>query len=396
MTGTGESPRVLDLTGPLAIYGTRLMADLGADVIRVEDPAGDSIRRSPPFAGDVPDPEKSLAHLSFNTNKRSVTLDLRSARGQEIFRRLVKTADILVETFSPGYLETLDLGYAALREINPGLIMASVTPFGQTGPSAAWEASEITLWAMSGLMSITGDSNGPPVLAAQGYLVTGVAGLYTAIGSYLGLLARRLTGEGQHVDVSAQEALASTMVQGLVEYLFNQRITGRMGAKHGHIAVAGNYTCKDGFWSLSIGSAEHWHRLVEWIGDQELATNPALADEPERYRVRHLVNEKIEAWARQQTRAELVAEGQARQLPVASINTAADLVADPQLGARGYFVAVDHPTLGTFRVPGLVTDVLNRPRFRPAPLLGQHNEEVYGEIGLSQEAVQGLREAGII
>ena len=202
--------RVLDLTDEKGVLCTKLMADFGADVIKIEPPGGDPMRRIGPFYHDEPDPEKSLFWFTFNTSKRSITLDITRREGQEILRQLATTADFVVECFAPGYLDSLGLGYSALSEVNPRLIMTSITPFGQTGPYRDYKASDIVGLAMGGLLYLNGEPGRPPVRvrASQAYAQ---ASVQAAGGTMVAHYYREISGEGQHVDVSMQEAVSNTL-----------------------------------------------------------------------------------------------------------------------------------------------------------------------------------------
>ncbi|MFC1991002.1 CaiB/BaiF CoA transferase family protein, partial [Chloroflexota bacterium] len=223
------SYRVLDLTDEKGWYCGKILGDLGADVIKIEKPGGDPGRNIGPFYHDISDPEKSLNWFAFNTSKRGITLDIETADGREFFRRLVNTADFIIESFPCGHMETLGLGYETLSEINPRIIMSSITPFGQSGPRQDYKSCDIVALAMSGMMYLTGDPDRPPlrIQSPQAYLM---AGAQAAVGSLIAHYNRELIGEGQHVDVSIQESMITATTQAVPFWHLRNIIMKRSGA----------------------------------------------------------------------------------------------------------------------------------------------------------------------
>lgn len=400
--------KVLDLAGPIGVYCSKVLADLGADVIRVEPPRGDAMRELGPFYGDSPDPEKSLYWWQYNTSKRGVTLDIEKPEGQEVFKRLVQWADVLVETFEPGYLDRLGLGYEALRAINPRVIVTSITPFGQTGPYAHFKGPDIVGQAMSGLMSTVGAPDRPPypVASENGYWA---AGCLAANGTMLALHFRSAGGGGQHVDVSMQEAITLGIgnsmptydVLGLV-YRRGQGISQAVGA------VRNIFRCKDGhvfFMAAAPGTRIEWVRdllMEHGLGeefDPKWLDVPKMRDNPvERQRFEDLM---LRFFARF-TKWELMDMGFNREKRVfmVSLDTAKDVANSPQLKARGFFREVEHPELGkSFRYPGPPYPLPASPAtiFRRAPLVGEHNQEVYGQVlGMTTEEMRRLQQERVI
>ena len=225
--------RVLDLADEKGLYCAKIFADMGADVIKVEKPGGDSTRDIPPFYQDIPHRERSLYFWQYNNDKKSITLNLEVTEGQQIFKTLVKTADIIIETYPPGYLDSLNLGYEALKKINPALIITSITPFGQTGPYKDYKASDIVGVAMGGLMSTCGYPDGPPIMpyGGQGYHI--VAN-HAAIATLIALYHKDATGSGQHIDVSMQTAIAQSLEFANIFYLYNKdQVLKRQASRHG-------------------------------------------------------------------------------------------------------------------------------------------------------------------
>src|SRR5690349_8581910 len=265
--------RVLDLTDEGAMICGQILGDLGADVILVEPPRGAQARRTGPFVDDQPEVNRSLNFWSLNRNKRGITIDLESAAGRERLLQLVRSADILVESSAPGYLERIGLGYNALAEINPGLIMISITPFGQSGPKANWAATDLTVTAASGVLFMTGDEDRPPVYVSipQAYLN---AGAEAAVGALIALCARERDGRGQHIDVSAQTAMMMTTGFMVLAHGWNDHAAERVGGgmKLGHLRLRFIYPCKDGHVNITFlfGAVfgQPTRRLFEWIYEE--------------------------------------------------------------------------------------------------------------------------------
>src|SRR5205809_479514 len=277
--------RVLDLTGELGPLCAKILADLGADVLKVEPPTGDPSRWRGPFPGDRPDPEQSLSWAAWNVNKRSVTLDLSLPAGRDGLRRRAREADFLIESFPPGELDGLGLGYPALAEENPRLIVTSITPFGQTGPYSKYRASDLELMAAAGCMSLSGEPDGPPLRVSLPQ-ASAWAGVYAAAGSLLALHHRYLTGEGQHVDVAAQSCLLSALGHAPGFWDLNRTNAVRAGVFMTGRSITGArmrvmWTCRDGFLNFIIYGGEAGRRtnqaLVRWMDESRMAARLLLA-----------------------------------------------------------------------------------------------------------------------
>jgi benzylsuccinate CoA-transferase BbsE subunit len=410
--------RVLDLTDHKGIYCAKVLADLGADVIKIEKPGGDAARNIGPFYKDIPHPEKSLYWWAYNTSKRGITLNLETADGKDIFRRLVKTADAVVESFPPGYMDSLGLGYSALSEINPGIIMTSITPFGQTGPHKDWKATDLVGWAMAGQAYVTGDDDRPPcqVSFPHCYLV---AGCHAASGTLAALYHRELSGEGQHVDVSMQESVLWTTLL-LVQFwdmmqinLFRAGSRRSMGTALFRLA----FPCKDGYVGFLIAGGQlasiSMPPLLKWMAEEgmlgafEDKKDWEARDWIEKIDAWSLTQETIDAWENSvidffagKTKAEIYEKAREKGIIIYPVSTTQDLAQNAQLKARDFYVEVEHPELGeTITYVGSPYKMTVAPWriSRRAPLIGEHNREIYeGELGLSPEDTRLLKEAGVI
>ncbi|MBP1684879.1 MAG: putative acyl-CoA transferase/carnitine dehydratase [Deltaproteobacteria bacterium] len=395
--------RVLELADEKGLYCGKLLADMGADVIKIERPGGDPTRNIPPFWGDTPHPERGLFFLYTNTSKRAVTLDVTTAEGQALFRRLAQTADLVIETFEPGTMDGWGIGYQALNENNPGLVFTSITGFGQTGPHKAFKSSDLVANALAGGMYVTGVPEDPPVVlvGSQAHIM---ASTCAAVSSMIALFHSTLRGEGQQVDISVEEVnLAVTHIAGVGRWLEDRLIPKRIGSALIAAVPSGAYPCKDGLVYLIVNRPLHWKALAQWI--YEVTGNDIVLDPmfegptANRQPVRDLLDVYISDLTARFTVDEMYHEGQRRHLAVTPVNTATGVVQDPHLAARNYFVAVDHPGVGTLRYPGAPYRHAGTPWAitRPAPRVGQHNEEIFcGELGLSTETVGELRQRGII
>ncbi len=376
---------------------------MGADVVKIEPPGGDETRHLPPFWHDTPDPDGSLFFLYMNTSKRGVTLDLTRPAGRDLFKRLARTADLIVETFPPGHLDTLGLGYDALKEDNPGLVLTSITGFGQTGPQRHFASRDIVAGALGGATYVTGEAEDPPVtLAGSQAHVT--AATYAAVSSLIALHHASRSGEGQHVDVSVEETTASvTHICGAGKWLDDHIIPKRMGTGLFASVPSGAYRCKDGLVYLMINRPLHWKALAQWIN--EVTGNAAVLDplfegpSSNRHASRDLIDFYITELTSRHTVDEIYREGQRRHIAFTPVNTAAAVARDPQLAARNFFVEVADAKRGALRYPGAPYRHAETPWriSRPAPRLGEHNEEIYGgELGLPADAIRAFTASGVI
>jgi crotonobetainyl-CoA:carnitine CoA-transferase CaiB-like acyl-CoA transferase len=413
--------RVLDLTDEKGLYCTKLLADLGADVLKIERPGGDPARLIGPFYRDDPDPQKSLHWFQFNTNKRGITLNLATADGREILKKLVENSDVLVETFMPGHLNSIGLDYPVLKGINKKLIMASITPFGQTGPYKAFNGSDIVGQAMGGLMYLAGFPDDPPnrLYGSQAYHM---ASVQAASGILTALYVREMTEQGQHVDVSIQEAVAIAQESAMQTYDLRGEIrqrTGVSGLAPAHPGM-GTFECKDGYVNIFMPD---WQVLLEWMESEGMAGDLRTSHYQVIEKLSNLgfiftiimdreayarflreeyapVDERLKAFLKNHTKKEIYEGAQKRRLQISMVSTIEDLIENPQLEALGYFVDVEHPELATtLKYPGAPYHLSDNPWKikKRAPLIGEHNLEIYeGELGFSRDELILLKQGGII
>jgi len=386
------------ISGP---YCGKLLADLGAEVIKVEQPGlGDKARRWGPFPDDIPHAEKSGLFLFLNANKSGITLNVESGLGPRIFEQLVSWADILIESQTTKEVERLGFDYESLAKLNPSLIMTSITPFGRTGPYKTYKGCDLISSHSSseafgnpaeGVDDIEND--GP--LKGPMHAADFMTGLTAALCTMPAVISRQATGSGQHIDLSAQEALSSVVRQELAfcmcEGLRPTRQKGRK--RRGGIL----YPCKDGY--VCIWAGPHWEKMVEMIGNPDWAQVELFKDEATRNEHMEDINKLVVLWTMKYTAEEIDQAGIAYGVPVSPVRSVKDLVADEQLAFRDFFVDIDHPETGKLKYPGAPYKLSATPweiRHR-APLLGEHNEKVYCRmLGYSRQDLVRMRQAGII
>ena len=386
-------------TGP---YATKLLADLGAEVIKIEDPfGGDEARRQGPYPGDNPNSEKSGLFLWLNANKLGLTLNLRTALGRKVLKELLKQADVFIEEMPPAVKRELGLDYESLSKINPQLVVTSITPFGETGPYKDYKAYEINCSAAGGLSNATGYPDREPLIfpISSGDYQCGVA---VASSSLVAALVRRKIGEGQHASISATEVLADDHAgQYLIRYIYQ----GVSGNRRGHHAGYFYYPCsclpcKDGHMVLIAPQLSQWIRFVELMGNPEWSENP-------RYRNRRAMfeeypdeaDELLKVWLAKHDKAEIFDMSRENHLPFAPVQTIDEVVKDPQLRARKFFSGLSHPAAGRLRYPGAAYKLSRTPaRLRkPAPCLGEHNHEILCKrLGYSEDDLKRMKEYGVV
>lgn len=414
MEGMLSPYRILDLTDEKGLLCGKLLGDLGADVIKIEKPGGDSARNIGPFFHDDPDPEKSLYWFAFNTNKRGITLDIETQDGLEIFKRLLKTTDAVVESFKPGHMEKLGLDYSELKKLNSQIILTSITPFGQTGPYKDYKGADIVCWALSGKLLLTGDPDRSPVPVSHiphAWLHGSADG---AVGTLMALYRRATSGEGQHIDVSMQASLEKVgHVSHLMWTLLHRE--GWRGSVHrtppSNTATHYVWPCKDGyilFFPFSgpmgpmgtgpvvefmdqEGMADDYIRKFDWASLDWGCISQEEADQIQGYFFRFF---------KTKTKAELFNEAIERRLLIQPVCTAKDILEHPQLRDRDFWQKVDHRELSQdLTYPGgfIRSSETTCKIWRSPPLIGEHNKEIYeGELGLSKEKLVSLKQAGAI
>ncbi|GAA4231823.1 CaiB/BaiF CoA-transferase family protein [Actinomadura meridiana] len=380
------------LAGPFA---TQILADLGADVIKVERPGGGDESRS--FEPRLPAGE-SAYYFAFNRGKKSVTLNLRTTRGQEIARALACRADVVVENFMPGTMDKYGLGYEALAALNPGLVYVSSTGFGQSGPYSDRKGYDTVFQALSGIMSLTGHPDTPP--AKVGIPVSDLtSGLWIVISALTGLMERRRGGRGGHVDLAMMDVQASLLALAAARIFALDEDPGRTGTAHPGRVPSSAFQCADGGWLHISGSDQHWGPLCEVLGLGELAADPELTANEGRVAQRERVTAALAEAIGRRPRNELAEALRAVDVPVGEVKSAREALSDPHLGARGMVGHFDHPTEGRFsalRTP-LRLDGADYPEPGVPPLLGADTEDVLADLlGLDRDEIARLHDEGTI
>jgi CoA:oxalate CoA-transferase len=394
--GPLDGLRVLDLSRFIAgPFCGMLLGDLGADVVKVERPrSGDEARGLGPRVGG-----ESLYVMVFNRNKRSITLNFREPRAQELLRDLAATADVLIENFRPGVLESMGCGWDALRERNPRLVMARISGFGQDGPLADQPCFDVIGQAMSGLMEITGQPDGPPTMAGT-YVVDYAAAFYATIGILAALERRHATGRGQVVDLSLLDSAASLLVTAIPEHLLLGRSPTRLGNRDRFAAPAQTFRARDGAWVHVVGGGDaHFLRLARAMKREDLLADPDFATLDARFRNIDRVERLVGEWIGGMTADEAVEALAQAEVPAAKVATLADVVANPQLRHREQIVEVDHPSAGRVPMQGVTIKLSESPASirRPAPRLGEHTDQVLGEwLALPADRIAELRSLGAL
>lgn len=407
MAGALSHIQVLDLSRILAgPWASQLLADLGADVIKIEKPgSGDDTRSwGPPFLHDADGKATDIAayYLTANRNKRSVTIDITRPEGQALVRELVVQSDVLIENFKQGGLQRYGLDYASLRELNPRLVYCSITGFGQTGPYAPRAGYDFLIQGLGGLMSLTGRPEGE---AGAGPMKVGVAltdvltGLYAANAIQAALLARAQTGQGQYIDLALLDVQVACLANQAMNYLTSGQSPQRLGNAHPNIVPYQDFPTRDGYMILAIGNDGQFNRFCEAAGAPELATDPRFSSNSARVMNRQILIPLLNALTVQRDTQDWITTLEALAVPCGPINTLEQVFADPQVQARGLQLAIDHPLLGA--VPGVANPIqlsATPVSYRSAPpMLGEHTEQVLSErLGFSAEALENLRRSGVI
>ena len=378
---------VLDITQVMAgPFCSMLLADLGADVIKIEPPAGDSTRTMPGAVGT-----DSPSFNAVNRGKRSVVLNLKTPEGAEAAKRLARSADILVENYRPGVMSTLGLDYASLTALNPRLIYASISGYGQSGPMRTKGGFDLVAQGVSGIMSVTGEPGGAPVKSGIPLTDLGAA-LFAVVGILAALEHRHATGQGQHIDTSLLDAGVGLSVWEATQYFSGRGIPERLGSAHRMSAPYQAFQCSDGFITIGGANDRAFHRLCEVLNHPEWAEAPEFKTDGLRIQHRADLAERIESITRTERREHWLTLLDANAVPCGPINDYAQVFEDPQVIARELVVNVEHPTLGSIRALGAPIKMSATPLDvkRRAPLLGEHTEQVLREAGYDEDAISAL------
>ncbi len=390
MTRALHDIRVLDVTQVMAgPFCAMLLCDMGADVIKVESPAGDSSRRMAGARGS-----DSASFNAVNRGKRGIVVDLKAPGGADVLRRLASHADVFIENYRPGVLGRLGLGYDALRELNPRLVYASISGYGQTGPAAHKGGFDLVAQGVSGLMSVTGEPDRPPVKVGVPLTDLG-AGLFAACGILAALHARARTGEGQHVDTSLVDSGVALSVWEATELFSKGVVPGPLGSAHRMSAPYQAVRCADGYITLGAANDRIFRRLAELLGHPEWLRDERFESDSGRVENRTALANLIERVTSQQPRDYWLERLEAHDIPCGPINDYREVMRDPQVRAREMVVETRHPTLGSLSTLGTPIKLSGTPLTpgRPAPLLGQHTDEVLAAAGFGEDEITALRAA---
>ncbi|MFQ5840104.1 MAG: CaiB/BaiF CoA transferase family protein [Candidatus Methylomirabilales bacterium] len=391
-----EGLKVVDLSRILAgPFCTMILADMGAEVIKVENPEGGDDTRGwgPPFLDG-----ESGYYLSINRNKKSLTLNLKAPRGKESLTDLIRQADVLTENFRPGTMEKLGFGYEAVRVLNPRLIYVSISGFGQTGPDAMRPGYDLIVQGESGLMSITGDPEGPPTKVGTS-IADIVAGMYAVQGIALALLARERTGRGQYVDIALLDSMVSLLTYQAGIYFATGQSPKRMGNLHPTITPYEPFQASDGYFTVAVGNDQLWIRFCKALGREELSTDPRFVTGAKRVEHRVALRCILEPELRKRPVAEWLSVLNEAGVPCGAIRSLAEVFASAQLQAREMVVDAPHPKLGSVRVTGVpikLSETAGTVVSHP-PMLAEHTAEVLKSwLGMPEEAVTALRQEGVV
>jgi crotonobetainyl-CoA:carnitine CoA-transferase CaiB-like acyl-CoA transferase len=392
-----EGIRVLDFTrmygGPL---GTMMLAELGADVIKVEVPGGgDAIRTTAPLT----EGQESYRFVALNRGKRDITLNLNSEEGQRICRELVGKCDVLVENFTPGVMERYGLGYEELKRYNPRLIYVSISGFGCTGPYRSRVAFDTIIQAMGGLISVNGFPDSPPTKVGPA-IADFLGGIFSIIAILAALQYRSRTKQGQFVDISMQDCIwYITAIQFLPLYILTGKEPPRLGNRQIEVTPFSIYKAKDGYIVIGVVTVAQWHRLLEVIGREDLKDVPEYAGQATRIEHADQIEAIVETWTKERTVDEMLNVLEAADLACSPVPTFGQVANDPQLASRNMVVDVEQIISGRLKVPGSAFKMAKTPgdATQPAPFLGEHNAEVYSELlGYDQKTIDRLQHEGVI
>lgn len=393
--GPLQGLKVLDLTRVLSgPFATKWLATMGADVIKIENPKEPDVTRN-----YVPKVKGHSAYFpTVNHNKKCITLNLKAEEGKDLFRRMVRDADVVIENFRPGVMNKLGLGYEALAEINPGIIYASISGFGTYGPYAQRPGYDVTAQAFSGIMYLTGEAGGPPSRIGSSYGDT-TAGVNAVLAILAALYCRQQTGRGQMVETSLVESLISLSTQDYIRYFAAGGVPVRMGNIYKTWTPYGCYKARDGWYNVGVGGVKHWAAFTRVIGHPELENDPRFVDHPARVQHRAELDAFINAWAADKTVKEICDLFVEAGVPCAPVNSIVELSRDPHFaGVREMFPKLEQEGVGELQITNIPIRFSESglAPFQSAGEPGRDNEDVYGALGLGAEEIRDLKDRGVI
>ena len=374
-------------------YASLLMAQAGADVIKIEPPQGEPLRRRAP-----PGKSTTFPIAMLNSNKRAITLNLKHERGRALLFRMAEKGDVLLENFAPGVMDRLGVGWSVLREINPRLIYASGSGYGLSGPDRDNLAMDLTIQAVSGLIAATGFADGPPVKAGPA-VVDFLSGIHLYAAVVTALFERAQTGKGRLVEVAMQEAAYATLTSSLEAYWQSGKVPPRTGnASHGRVPI-NVYPTNDGYIAMNLAVEEHWHSLLKAMGREDLRDDPRFNSPAARLAHRGETDALIAAWTKTLGKMEIFAVAKRHRIPLAPVRDVNEVMHDPGMHERGFLAEIEHDEIGRVTVPTspLRFHGADPVPLMPSPKLGQHNAEIYGGwLGLSQDEIAALKSDAVI
>lgn len=395
--------RILDLTRVLAgPYCAMLFADLGAEVIKIEPPEGEMIRENPPMVetgkGGPHDRDRSGYFLSLNRNKYGITLNLKHPKAVQILKELVKISDVVLENYAPGVMKRLGIDYPVLKEVNPRIVMCSISGFGQWGPNAERIAFDIIAQAMGGLMSVTGLPDSPPIRCGTS-LGDLNAATHAAFAIMAALWYRERTGKGQYIDISMQEAMVSILEGAVVRWTIGNELLTPIGSHNTNESPMAAYRCKDGYIVICTVGNEHWARFCRAIEKPEWLNDPRYLNKGMRWARKYELQKEIEAITLKCTVKEVGEMMDKERVANSPILNIKQVIEDPHLKARGYFVEIEHPIIGKAKIPGVPFKLSETPGAVEfcSPLVGEHNEMILGKyLGITNDEVSKLKKEGVL